>query len=193
MPRFSLRPLVPLALLALAGCFAAEDGGSGSGTDGGAGANDPPAAPALTGPLAGGGSYTLPRRSVTPTLILFFSGSYCPLCVLRMRQLTGHAGAYADAGVRVVAVTLDPPDVAQRNAHDIDFPFPVVSVESATFRRWGVWPAGQVQPRPGDFVVDGAGRIRWGYVGGDAADRPSDPALLGILDSLRAAGALAAR
>ncbi len=192
MVRLSLRLLVPIALVVLAGCFAAEDDGAGSGAARG-GPADPAAAPALAGPLAGGGSYTLPRRSLTPTLVLFFRGSYCPICVERMRQVAAYAGAYADAGVRVVAVTLDPQDVARRSAHDVDFPYPVVSADPATFRRWGVWPAGQVQPKPGDFVVDGTGRIRWGRVGSDAADRPSDVSLLGTIDSLRAAGALPAR
>lgn len=191
-----LRLLVPLAGLVLAGCFAGDGGerpGGGAGTGGAADTTGPRAAPALTGHLADGGSYELPRRSVMPTVLLFFRGSYCPLCVDRMRDLAAYAGAYAAAGVQVVAVTLDAPDVAQRTAHDLDLPYPIVSVDPATFLRWGVWPPGQAQPRPADFVVDGAGRIRYGRVGSGAADRPSDVTLLGILDSLRAAGALAAR
>jgi peroxiredoxin len=196
MHRIPLRLLAPLAGLVLAGCFAGDGGerpGGGAGAGGAADPAGPRAAPALTGRLADGGSYELPRQSVTPTVLLFFRGSYCPLCLARMRDMAAYAGAYADAGVHVVAVTLDAPEVAQRTSHDVDFRYPIVSVDPATFLRWGVWPPGQVQPRPGDFVVDGAGRIRYGRVGSDAADRPSDVTLLGVLDSLRAAGALAAR
>lgn len=191
MTRYPLRLLAPLALLFLAACFAADEGdGAGSGA---AGASDSAAAPPLAGKLAGGGSYVLPRRSATPTVVLFFRGSFCAICLARMRSLARYAGAYHDAGVRVVAVTLDRPDIAQGTARDLDLPYPLVSVDPATFLRWGVLKPGQAQPRPGDFVVDGAGRIRYARVGDDAADRLGDAALLGIVDSLRSAGALARR
>jgi len=162
------------------------------------GSTPPPAAgPGGAPPLAGtstrGGRFDLGELAGGPALLLFVRGSYCPLCQARLQALAAYAGAYEDAGVRVVAVTLDAPATAQATAHELRLPFPLVSVDPATFQRWGLRPAGEPRPRPGDFVLDATGRVRYARVGADAADRPSDVALLGVLDSLRAAGALPPR
>ena len=186
-----LRLLFFIPLLLAAGCEAAAPAAQG-GASGGA-APAAPAAPPLAGASTRGGRFELKDAAGAPLVVLFVRGSYCPLCVERLRALAGYAGAYGEAGARVVAVTLDPPDVASSTAHDLDLPVPLVSVDAATFRRWGLWPAAFPVPRPGDFILDGQGRIRFARVGGEAADRASDVALLGILDSLRSAGALPRR
>ncbi len=149
--------------------------------------------PVLAGSSSRGGRFTLRQVAGAPAVLLFLRGSYCPLCQERLQALAAYAGAYEDAGVRVVAVTLDPPEQARATAKALGLPFPLVSVDVATFQRWGLRPAGQGLPRPGDFVLDAAGRVRWSRVGAGAADRPSDVALLAVLDSLRGAGALPPR
>ncbi len=154
---------------------------------------DAPGTPVLAGSSSEGGRFTLREVAGAPALLLFVRGSYCPLCQERLRTAAVYLGAYEAAGIRVVAVTLDPPDQARATAKELDLPFPLVSVDAATFQRWGLRPPGQSMPRPGDFVLDAAGRVRWSRVGADAADRPSDVALLAVLDSLRAAGALPPR
>ncbi len=159
----------------------------------GAGATGVGGAPALAGPSTEGGRFSLREVVGAPTVIVFVRGSYCPIRQARLRALATYAGAYEELGARVVAVTLDPPGRAQATARELGLPFPLVSADVATFQRWGLRPPGQPVPSPGDFVLDGAGRVRWGRVGADAADRPSDVALLGVLDSLRAAGALPPR
>ncbi len=149
--------------------------------------------PVLAGSSSRGGRFTLRQVAGAPALLLFVRGSYCPICRERLRTLAAYAGAYEDAGVWVVAVTLDPPDQARATARELDLSFPLVSVDAATFQRWGLRSAGQAVPRPGEFVLDPAGRVRWSRIGADAADRPSDVALLAVLDSLQAAGALPPR
>ncbi len=177
--------LLAAALLCLAGCEAAAPAAESAG---GAGA-----APVLAGPSTGGGRFTLRDVAGAPALVLFVRGSYCPLCQDRLRALASYAAAYREAGVRVVAVTLDGPSAAGKTAHELDLPFPLVSADLATFERWGLRSAAQPTPRPGDFVLDAAGRVRYARVGTNAGDRPSDVALLAVLDSLRAAGALPPR
>ncbi len=149
--------------------------------------------PVLAGRSTRGGRFTLRDVAGSAALLLFVRGSYCPICQERLRTAAAYAGAYQDAGVRVVAVTLDAPDRARGTAQELELPFPLVSVDVATFQRWGLRPRGQGLPRPGDFVLDGGGRVRYSRVGADEADRPSDVALLGIVDSLRRAGALPPR
>ncbi len=180
------RILLVATLLLLAGCDSAPPASEGTATGAGT-------APALAGPSTEGGRFSLREVAGAPALIVFVRGSYCPICRARLRALAGYAGAYQGLGFRVVAVTLDPPDRAKATARELALPFPLVSADLATFQRWGLRPAGQPVPHPGEFVLDAAGRVRWGRVGADAADRPSDVALLGVLDSLRAAGALPPR
>jgi len=187
-PRFLFFASIMLAAGCDAAAPAAQPGAAGT-----AAAPAAPAAPALAGAGTRGGHFDLKDGAGAPLVVLFVRGSYCPLCVERLRALASYADAYGEAGARVVAVTLDPPDVAGATARALDLPVPLVSVDAATFRRWGLWPAAFPVPRPGDFVLDGAGRVRYARVGGEAADRASDVALLGILDSLRAAGALPLR
>ncbi len=184
MRRF--RPFLLGMLLVSAGCEAAAPAEQ-------APATGLAASPALAGSSTQGGRLALKDLAGAPAVLVFVRGSYCPLCIARLRSATAYAGAYQDAGVRLVAVTMDAPDVAKSTAHDLGLNYPLVSVDAATFQRWGVWPAGEPAPRPGDFVLDGEGRIRFSRVGADAADDPSDVALLGIVDSLRSAGALPRR
>lgn len=174
-------------LLLVAGCDSAPPPADGAGATGAG------AAPALAGPSTEGGRFSLREVAGAPAVIVFVRGSYCPICQARLRALAAYAGAYDERGTRVVAVTLDPPGRAKATARELELPFPLVSADVATFQRWGLRPPGRPVPSPGDFVLDGAGRVRWGRVGTDAADRPSDVALLGVLDSLRAAGALPPR
>lgn len=178
--------LLPLALALVAGCGA-------DAVDRGAQTAGPPAGMALQGHSADGGEFTLRQVAGAPAVLVFLRGSFCPLCVDRLRQLSAYEGAYRAAGARVVAVTLDRPEVAASTSHDLDLDAPLVSADAETFRRWGVWPAGQPMPRPGEFVLDAGGRVRWSRVGEDAADLSSDVALLAVLDSLHASGALARR
>ncbi len=174
-----------LVLASLVVCLACESASPPQG--------DGPGTPVLAGRSSEGGRFTLREVAGAPAVLVFVRGSYCPLCQDRLRTLAAYAGAYEDAGVRLVAVTLDPPDPARATARELDLPFPLVSVDIATFQRWGLRPPGQAQPRPGDFVLDAAGRVRWSRVAADATERPSDVALLAAVDSLRTAGALPPR
>jgi peroxiredoxin len=179
--------LLFLALTVSAGCGATPP------ADPPAGTASAPAAPPLQGRSTEGGEFSLKDVAGGPAVVLFVRGSFCPVCRERLRALAASTAAYRDAGARVVAVTLDAPPVASDLAHELGLALPLVSVDAATFRRWGVWSPGQPMPHPGDFVLDPLGRIRYARIGTGAADRASDVALLGILDSLHAAGALARR
>ncbi|HEX9107217.1 MAG TPA: redoxin domain-containing protein, partial [Longimicrobiales bacterium] len=119
-----LRILCFASILLVSGCDAAapaaRPGAAGTGAAQGAPAAPTapasPAAPALAGASTRGGHFQLKDAAGSPLVVLFVRGSYCPLCVERLRALASYAGAYGDAGARVVAVTLDPPEVATATA-----------------------------------------------------------------------------
>lgn len=175
-------PLLVAALLVgtLGGC-----GGEGAGDGVPTGIEPGNAAPALTGTLAGGGDYDLADERGRPAVVLFYRSEACGLCRLRLEQLEQNLGAYRSAGARVVAVTLDPPELAARTAERVADDLRIVSVDSATFQRWGLLEEGGGAPLPGAFVLDGRGAILFRHMGGDAGDRSSDAALLTVLESQR--------
>ncbi|MBX6365129.1 MAG: peroxiredoxin family protein [Gemmatimonadetes bacterium] len=152
-----------------------------------------PRAPSLVGTTGDGEAFSLGQLRGHPVILLFYRGAYCEICLERLRSLAAHAAAYGDAGARIVAVTLDPPATAEHTARALELGFPVVSVPPTTFRRWGLLRAGEARPRPGEFVLDAAGRVRFAHVGATAADSPGDVVLLGELQDLESAPGVAAR
>ncbi|HEY8468006.1 MAG TPA: peroxiredoxin family protein [Longimicrobiales bacterium] len=146
-----------------------------------------PLAPDLRGIDSRGGSFALEALRGAAVVLVFYRSHACPLCRERLAALGAHLDAYASAGARVVAITPDPPDVAQRTAAELGLSLPVVSVDRAVLERWGVWPPTEHAPRPAAVVLDRDGRIRFRHLGRTAADRASDLQLLAVLERMRAA------
>lgn len=146
-----------------------------------------PVAPALTGTVAGGGDFSLEELRGSPVVLVFYRGAYCGLCLRRLQALEEYKDAYDELDAKIVAVTLDSPETAERTADELDLDFPIVSVTREVAERWGVWPAGENVPRPAAFVLDPHGRIRFRQIGQTAADRVSDIELLGRVRALRGA------
>lgn len=152
-----------------------------------------PRAPALSGTTGDGEAFSLGQLRGRPAVLVFYRGAYCDICLNRLRSLEAHGAAYGEAGARLVAVTADPPTAAEHTARSLELGFPVVSVPRSAFRRWGLWREGESRPRPGEFVLDGDGRVRFAHIGDTAADGPGDVVLLGELVELNRAGGVAAR
>ena len=69
-------------------------------------------------------------------------------------------------------------------------PFSLLADEDGSVARsYGVWDGEGQIAQPAIFVIDGAGVVRYAYVGEDFADRPGDDAVFAALDA--AAGAAA--
>ncbi|HEX7090716.1 MAG TPA: peroxiredoxin family protein [Longimicrobiales bacterium] len=152
-----------------------------------------PLAPELRGIDSRGGSFSLEALRGGAVVLVFYRSDACPLCRERLAALGAHREAYESVGARVVAITPDPPDVAQRTAAELGLSLPVVSVDRAVLERWGIWPPAEPAPRPAAVVIDRDGRIRFRHLGRTAADRASDLQLLAVLDRIRAAAGDRAR
>jgi mycoredoxin-dependent peroxiredoxin len=139
--------------------------------------------PALEGRLASGEPVVLNPSRGERTVILFYRGESCGLCRLRLEQLNSNLAAYSSLGARVVAVTLDPPEVSAQTAERLGGDLRIISVDSAVFREWEVLDSEQWAPLPGAYVLDDRGVVLFRHLGSHAGDRVSDATLLTVLDS----------
>jgi peroxiredoxin len=70
-------------------------------------------APAQSIALVGGGRYELSSTTAARfRLLVFYRGLHCPLCRLHLRDLAAKAGAFAERGVEVIALSCDSPERA---------------------------------------------------------------------------------
>jgi peroxiredoxin len=140
----------------------------------------PHAAPALIGERAGGGSFDLRELAGQPTVIVFYRGAHCPLCMQRLASLHERSGVYERLGARVVAVTGDGADVARNTARELDLDFPIVSVEHDVLRAWGLLDDRSTLPAPGEFVFAENGTALFAHRGGGAG-YVGDVELIGVV------------
>ena len=99
-------------------------------------------APALSLPLVGGGTWTLADQ--TPknfSMVIFYRGLHCPVCKMYLTKLNGLIDMAAEAGVNVVAVSMDPEDRATQTKTDwelgnIDLAYGATADD---VRNWGLY------------------------------------------------------
>lgn len=139
-------------------------------------------APPLEGTLPGGERFELAGADAPRTVLIFYRGGYCGLCRERLRLLQEHLPGYEGMGVRVVAVTSDPPSVTAETRQATGAEFPIVSVDSATLQRWDLFDSQHQAPKSGTVIVDSTGIIRFRHVGQSPADQVSDAALVAKLE-----------
>jgi mycoredoxin-dependent peroxiredoxin len=174
------KALIALPLLLLAAC---DGEGTAALPDAPAGTEVGEAPPILEGSLPNGDPYALTPARGERTVVLFYRSETCGLCRIRLEQLHGNLAAYRAAGARVVAVTLDPPELSAQTSERLGGEFPVVSVDSAVFESWRVLDTGAGVALPGAYVLDERGVVIFRHLGQHAGDRISDATLLTILES----------
>jgi peroxiredoxin len=101
--------------------------------------------------------------------------------------MQANISAYERVNARVVAVTLDSPETNAALLGQAQLAYPLVSVDTATFERWGVLAPDQATVLPATYVVDPAGVVRFQHIGRDAADRTTDAEMVTVLETLRSA------
>lgn len=75
--------------------------------------------PQLKVALTGGGSYELGvEHPEAFSLVVFYRGRHCPICKAYLEDLTGRLAAFAELGVAVVAVSMDPRERAMKTAEE---------------------------------------------------------------------------
>ncbi len=117
------------------------------------------------------------------TVLLFYRSEACGLCRLRLEQLQANLPAYRTLGARVLAVTLDPPELSTRTAERLAGDLQIVSVDSAVFDAWDVLEAERRAPLPGAYVLNDRGVVIFRHLGGHAGDHITDATLLTILET----------
>jgi peroxiredoxin len=93
-------------------------------------------------------------------------------------------------GIRVVAITVDPPDASNRHRQKLGFTFPILSdANTEVIRRYDLLHAGGGPKksdisRPAEFLVDSTGTVRWMKLTDNLAIRARPEQALAAFDSL---------
>jgi peroxiredoxin len=97
-------------------------------------------------------------------------------------------------GVRVVGISVDPPDINQRQSQKLGYTFPLLSDPNAkVIRRYdvlhpGAGPKGEDIARPAEFLLDSNGIVRWVNLTENIAVRARPEQVLEALNQLGPAG-----
>jgi peroxiredoxin len=131
----------------------------------------PYAAAPLDLPAVAGGRWSLANARGKPVLVVFYLGFGCLHCVQQLEALAPLAGAFAAAGIEVVAVGNAPLAKAQDDVAalgDKVLPFPLLAdPDLAAFRAFGCYDDFEQMPLHGTFLLDGASGVRWQDVGAE--------------------------
>ncbi len=126
-------------------------------------------APALKIETVGGGTWTLADQTPeTFTMVVFYRGHHCPVCKGYLKQLDGMVGEFAEAGAPVVAVSMNPADLAAQSKDQWELPNLTVGygLSEADARAWGLYISTAIKEaeadmscEPGLFLVRPDGRL----------------------------------
>src|SRR5690606_13741441 len=127
---------------------------------------------------------TFDLGSGMPTVVTFLRSVDCGLCRHQLRQMSENRTGYTQLGVRLVAVSLDPPEHNRAFEDNGELGFDLLSVEPAVFREWGILDPESGTPLPATFIVDEQGVVRHRHIGRNAGDRMRDAEVLTLLGSI---------
>jgi len=109
-----------------------------------------------------------------------------------LRSFQDDLDKFTARGVRVVAVSVDPPDITQKLREQKGYTFLFLcDTKAEVIRRWDLLhPHGGIDgadiARPAEFLIDPAGIVRWTNFTDDYRVRVHAPATLKALDELHA-------
>ena len=145
--------------------------------------------PPLTITTAGGQALTLPDAFAGDfAVVLFYRGSWCPYCNAQLRAFERAGQALADAGVRVVALSVDDKETttALVEKHKLTFPVGYGADAAAIAALTGAF----VNPDPmylqsTGFVLDPAGNVVVSVYSSGAIGRLVPQDVIGLIRYLR--------
>jgi peroxiredoxin len=132
----------------------------------------PALAPAWSLTDGAGKAVALDQFRGRPVVVIFYEGSGCLRCAEQLTAFAKQAPEFAQAGIALVAIGTDPPDVLRKALADFQkdgaFPFPLLS--DAKLEVFKAYRCIDFDNRPlhGTFLLDAEGRVRWR----DNGDRP---------------------
>ncbi len=111
-----------------------------------------------------------------------------------MRSLEEKKAEFAARGVRLVAVSVDPPAVSKKHAAEQGFSFVFLSDESGqVLTKWDLLHKdghdGHDISRPAEFLIDSTGVVRWVNLSENFMQRMDADEALAAIDAAGKAGA----
>jgi peroxiredoxin len=136
-----------------------------------------------------------PGSEPTPTVLVFYRGSWCPFCVKQLSELRSLLDGGDD--VRVLAISIDDPDSSAKLAKKLggdgkgSVAYRLLSDPGhKTIDAYGIrnkqhdGQEGEGIPHPSVFVVDTKGVVRWSRVEEDYKQRPTNAEIRAALGAL---------
>lgn len=144
----------------------------------------PPRAPGFELPDRRGNFITLKQFSNQPVLLNFFLGTGCAYCLEQFDTFRPCYESFENAGIQIVAISLDSPDLLARMLGTEEelapgfrerFPFPVLADPGLkTFRDYRVFDELENGPMHGTILISPRGKILWQDIGHSPFNRPED-------------------
>jgi len=106
-----------------------------------------------------------------------------------LRSLQAKLPDFEARGVRLVAITTDPPEVIRKLREEAGYTFTFLSDETAeAIRRYdlldtGAGPEGSDIARPAEFYIDPSGMVRWRFITPSYAARATPEQILKGIDA----------
>jgi len=107
------------------------------------------------------------QRAPKGVLLIFYRGYWGPFCNSELRGIQEQLTAFNGLGIRLVAVSVDAPDVSAELCRKAGYTYTFLSDPNAeVIRRYDlVHPGGGVNgqdiARPAEFLLDSSGVVRW--------------------------------
>ncbi|MFQ5842471.1 MAG: peroxiredoxin family protein [Thermodesulfobacteriota bacterium] len=158
-------------------------------------------APQFRLPSIQGTRFSLYRREGTWVVLVFYRGSWCPMCNIQMKSLARDYPRFQALNAEVIAVSADTPEGAEKIRDKSGAPFPILLDEGnsvtksygllAEKREWKDLPAlvhgkkSETYAIPGVFIIDPQGILRYSYVSKSFKDRVKNDDLITRLKHLQ--------
>ena len=110
-----------------------------------------------------------------------------------MRSFQQHLSEFDARGIRVVGISVDPPEINRRQSQKLGYTFPLLSDPNAqVIRRYdvlhpGAGPKGADVARPAEFLIDSSRVVRWVNLTDNIAVRARPEQVLRAFDGMGAA------
>ena len=111
-----------------------------------------------------------------------------------MRSFQQRLSDFDARGIRIVGISVDPPEINRRQSQKLGYSFPLVSDPKAeVIRRYdvlhpGAGPKGADIARPAEFLIDSSGMVRWVNLTDNIAVRARPEQVLNAFDQIGPAG-----
>jgi peroxiredoxin len=111
-----------------------------------------------------------------------------------LRSFQQRLSEFDARGVRVVGISVDPPDINRRQSQKLGYSFPLLcDLNAKVIRRYdvlhpGAGPKGADIARPAEFLLDSNGVVRWVNLTENIAVRARPEQVLGAFSELQSVG-----